>query len=366
MDAPSHLKVAFVLLDGDVTGGQVVAHQLMQGLRSAGHEALAVFPREGPMVERVRADGLAVRVLPLRRTYRLDEAAGLARVLRTERVTLLDAHTLFVGTQLTRIAALLARVPLVEHVHIEERFSGRPAVAAAQRLLARATAAVPAATIAVSGRARASAIANGAVPGRVVVVHNGVAVGPAVPPPPGQALRLVCAARLAHVKGQDVLIEALALAGPGIEVGFAGADLEQGGAYRARLEARAAELGVAGSVRFLGHRNDLPALLDAADALVLPSRDEGLPLVALEALARARAVVATAVGGLPELITNDFTGLLCAPGSPESLALALRRLRDEPGLRTRLGEAGHARVAEGFALEQMQARTLAVYRSILR
>ena len=361
--------MAFVLLDGEVTGGQVVAHQLMQGLRAAGHDAVSVFPREGPMVDRVRNDGFSATVQRLERTYRLDQAASLARALRAAEVTLVDAHTLFVGSQLTRIAAQLAGIPLVEHVHIEEQFSSCRSVAAAQRLLARATAGIPDATIAVSARARGSAIANGAAPGKVVVVHNGVAIGPAAPPPAppaGGVLRVVCAARLAHVKGQDVLIEALALAGPGIAVEFAGSDLEQGGAFQGRLEARAAELGVKGSVRFLGHREDLPALLDAADALVLPSRDEGLPLVALEAMARARPVVAAAVGGLPELLTDGVTGLLCEPASPVALAAALARLRDEPGLRTRLGAAGHARVAASFTVEQMQGRTLAVYQSVIR
>lgn len=360
------MKVAFVLLDGEVTGGQVVAHQLMEGLRSAGHHAIAIFPREGPMVTRVRSDGFETWVCPLTRTHRLDQAVRLARRLRSAGVSLVDAHTLFVGTQLTRVATRLAGIPLIEHAHIEERFSSRSRVAAAQRLLARATSRIPAGTIAVSDRVRLASIANGAPCESVVVIHNGVEVGSAVPPHPGRDVKAVCAARLAYVKGQDVLIDALALAGPGIEVAFAGGDLEHGGSYQDQLQARATELGVASNVRFLGHRDDLPALLDAADALVLPSRDEGLPLVALEAMARARPVVAAAVGGLPELLDHDVTGLLFEAGSPEALAAVLARLRDEPELRTRLGAAGHERVAASFGIDQMLAATLAVYRSVIR
>ena len=318
MARQSQLTVAFVLLDGEVTGGQVVAHQLMQGLRERGHAALAVFPREGPMADRVRADGFPVLVLPLDRTYRLDQALALARALRRSGATVVHAHTLFVGTMLVRAASLLARLPLVEHVHIEERFSTRPAAALVQRLLARATSGIPRATIVVSGQVELAALGLGARPGRVSVIHNGVRVGPAEPPPHGQgSLRLACVARLAPVKGQEVLIDALALAGPGIEADLAGDDLEQGGAYRRALELRAADRGVAGQLRFLGRCDDVPSLLRSADALVLPSYDEGLPLVALEAFAQARTVVASAVGGLPELVADGQNGLLCPPGSAD-------------------------------------------------
>jgi len=97
------------------------------------------------------------------------------------------------------------------------------------------------------------------------------------------------------------------------------------------------------------------------DVLALPSWTEGLPLVVLEAMASARAVVATPVGGTPELVQDGETGLLVPPRDPEALAAALRRLLADADLRRRLGEAGERRVRAEFTLDAMCSRVLAIY-----
>jgi glycosyltransferase involved in cell wall biosynthesis len=200
----------------------------------------------------------------------------------------------------------------------------------------------------------------------VVVVHNGIAVPDEPAPPPGlETLRIVCIARLAASKGQETLLRALSIAGPGIEAELAGDDLEQGGRYRRALEQLARELGLDGRVRFLGHRSDVDELLREADALVLPSVLEGLPIAVLEAMAYGRPVIATAAGGTPELVRDGETGLLVGWDDAGGLATALGRLRDDVALRRRLGRAGRERVEREFTLERMVERTLAVYETVV-
>jgi glycosyltransferase involved in cell wall biosynthesis len=350
------MKIAFVQLDAQVTGGQVVAHQLMRAARAAGHDVLAVFPEDGPMQTLLATDGIEARVLPLDRAFRLDQALRLARILRREGIDVIDTHTLFVGNQLARIAGRLARIPVVAHVHIAERYSGRRGVARAQRALDRLTARFVETFVAVSQQLGEDLLAKGVEPARVRVVHNGVAVAPAIAARAQTPMQVVCAARIAPVKGQDVLLRAVALLDGGVEVTCVGRDLERDSAFGVELERLAQQV----PVRFLGYRDDLAELFAAADVCVLPSYDEGLPLVVLEAMERSCAVVATAVGGTPEAVVDRETGLLVPPGDVERLADALRRLRDDPGLRRRLGDAGRARVAHRFSSEDSTRRTLEI------
>ena len=140
----------------------------------------------------------------------------------------------------------------------------------------------------------------------------------------------------------------------------------EGGVFRQELERRVDDLGLATRVEFLGHRSDLADLIKEAQGTVLPSRDEGLPLVALEAMAASRPVVASAVGGLPALIDDGKNGLLVQHDSPRDLADALIRLRNDPALRRTLGRAGRAHVATHFSAEQMRQQTLAIFEQVAR
>ena len=145
-----------------------------------------------------------------------------------------------------------------------------------------------------------------------------------------------------------------------------GADLEQGGAYERALRHRADELGVTDRVVFAGYRDDAARVVAAADVLALPSWTEGLPLVVLEAMALGRPVVATTVGGTPELVSDGETGLLVPPRDVEALTAALKRVLDDGDLRRRLGEAGKRRVAERFSSEAMTRDVLAIYDEVAR
>jgi glycosyltransferase involved in cell wall biosynthesis len=170
--------------------------------------------------------------------------------------------------------------------------------------------------------------------------------------------------RLTVMKGQRHLVDAV----PGLVARFPElVVLVFGqGHLHARLTAQAEALGVGGAVRLLGHRSDARALLDAADVFVLPSRHEGMPLVALEAMEAGLPVVTTRVIGSEEVVADGETGLLVPPEDPAALSAALAALLADPGLRARMGQAGRRRYRAHFTRERMAAQTLTVYDQALQ
>jgi glycosyltransferase involved in cell wall biosynthesis len=253
----------------------------------------------------------------------------------------------------------------VSHVHIENHFPPRAAQAALYRRLDNATARRSAALVTVSDGTKQALEAQGYPPGRTIVIHNGVAPATAEPAEL-EARRPIVGeiARLAEVKGQRTLLRACA--GLDVSVVLVGADLEQGGAYRGLLEREADELGMRDRVLFTGYRADAPSLLCAFDVCALPSTTEGLPIVLLEAMAAGVPVVATPVGGVPELVSDGETGLLVPPGDAEALAAAIGRLLAEPETARRLAANARARVEERFSERVMGERVLAVYEDLRR
>ena len=169
--------------------------------------------------------------------------------------------------------------------------------------------------------------------------------------------------RLAVMKGHRYLVEALpelVQQHPGLAVVVIG-----DGHLRDALEKQAAELGVSDTLRLVGHVPDARAVLGAADVFVLPSRTEGMPLAALEAMEARLPVVGTRVIGTEEVVRDGETGLLVPPRRPEPLATALGTLLADPSLRTRMGAAGRQRYLEHHTAEVMATRTRAVYADVL-
>jgi glycosyltransferase involved in cell wall biosynthesis len=181
----------------------------------------------------------------------------------------------------------------------------------------------------------------------------------------------VCVARFAAQKAHDVLLRGFALAREQSAAGARTLRLllvgdDPFGDGRRRAEALAEQLNLGDSVHFAGVRRDVAQLLGASDVFVMSSLWEGLGLVFLEAMATSRAVLATEVSAVPEVVVDGRTGLLVAPSQSAPLAAAMLRLAADPELCARLGTAGHARVIERFALARMVEETLAVYGSYSR
>jgi glycosyltransferase involved in cell wall biosynthesis len=351
------MKIVHVVIGGEVAGGQIVALQLARAARDAGHDVSFVSPSGGPFVERVRSEGFAADVIPIRGALDLASIARIRRRLRGVDVAHTHAH--FAVNVVARVAGRLAGARVLAHMHVENAFRTGP-TRYLQIALDDATARLCFAIVAVSDATRSTLVDQGYPAGRVVTVHNGIeAVDLAEPVRLTDAPTVLEVARLAEVKGQRVLLAALAkLDASALLVGR---DLERGGAYEQELRREAERLGVSDRVVFTGQRDDVPGLLAGCDVLCLPSTVEGLPLVVLEAMAQGKPVVATAVGGTPELVVDGETGLLVPPGDAGALAAALGKVLRDPELARRLGEAGRRRVLASFSLSAMTERVLGLY-----
>lgn len=359
------MRIAHQVLTGDVAGGQLVALELARAAADAGHDPLLVLPTEGPLLERARASGIPVRVVPLGRSFRADAAVRYSRALRRERVELLHTHSHLAGNVIGRVAGRVAGIPVVAHMHVENALRDDPLGRAVQVALDDATARLCARILVVSEATRATLVRQGYPRSRLRVVHNGVDTTPAPPVRLAPSPAVVHVGRLAPVKGQLELIRALPSLAE-VTVVLVGRDLEQAGEYERVLEREAVRLGVRDRVVFAGARDDVPSVLAGAEALALPSRAEGLPLVVLEAMAQARPVVAAAVGGTPEAVADGETGILVPPGDVDALSRALADVLHDPERARALGTAGRARVESRFSLEAMTARVLAVYDEVAR
>jgi glycosyltransferase involved in cell wall biosynthesis len=137
------------------------------------------------------------------------------------------------------------------------------------------------------------------------------------------------------------------------------------GPDRPHLEQKAHELGIARDTLFLGYQEDVAPLYAAFDALVLPSGNEGTPVSVIEALAAGRPVVATRVGGVPDVVRDGEDGYLVDAGATDALAERLAQLAGDPALRERLGAAGRSRVLPRYAVDRLVEDIDRLYRSLL-
>lgn len=251
-------------------------------------------------------------------------------------------------------------------------WGGPPAERVKVALMARARRRCAARVIAVSAASRRAYLERGwDRPERVVVLHNGIALQPS--PGAGRRVReelgvgprdvmVTMVSRLAPEKAHDVAIaavERLRHEYPRLRLVVVG-----DGECRAAIERLAEPLGAA--VVLAGHRDDVAALLDATDVLLHPSRHDAFPTALLEAMAASVPVVASAVGGIVEIVEDRRTGVLVdPPPEPHRVGEALAPLLGDPARRAELGEAGRARLARQFDPHTWAERTRALYDEVL-
>lgn len=191
---------------------------------------------------------------------------------------------------------------------------------------------------------------------KIAVVHNGVELSDAVPSAHAP-VRIGIVGRIAEQKQPLVLLEACArLKRGGFEIHIVGV---KNGAHVRDVDAKIASLGLGGAVRWIGFVADRDALYGSLDIVAAPAVDEPFGLTVPEAGSYGLPVVVARSGAFPEIVEDGVTGLMFEPGDVEGLARALQRLIDDPALRRRLGDAGRARVAAEFTIENMAARFLA-------
>jgi glycosyltransferase involved in cell wall biosynthesis len=195
------------------------------------------------------------------------------------------------------------------------------------------------------------------------IVHYGIEPDGSPEPYRGGEPRLLCVGRLIPIKGHIVLFRAFAEARrrvPSLRLDIAGR-----GPLEPALRALAKELEIEDAVHFLGYVVPVQRAIEEAAIVVVPSMGEGFGMVALEAMERARPVIAAEIGGLGELVEEDVTGLLVPPGEAEPLAEAIVRLASDLALAGEMGEAGRRRALEQFLQERCTDRTELLYEASL-
>ncbi|MFN0009934.1 MAG: glycosyltransferase family 4 protein [Planctomycetota bacterium] len=358
------LRIAHIDAEKGFSGGEAQVFLLLDGLRSRGHEVLLLCPPRSRAEDEARRRGIEVAAVRMASDLDLGAVSGLRRAIEGFGAELVHLHT-GRATWLGGLAARFAAVPAITTRRMDRRIAKNwRSRLIYGPLVARA--------VAISPAVHEALLEAGVEPAKVSTIPSSVdpaALAPRVQREttrralevPEGALVLLVLASLIRRKGLDVLLDALAtLRNPGIVLWIAGE-----GPERAALEAQAERLGLAARVRFLGRREDAADLLAACDVYVLPSRREGLGVSALEAMAARRPIVATRVGGLGDAVADERTGLLVPPEDAAQLARALTRLAADPALRRRLGEAGPARLAEGFLASQMVDAYEKLYRDLL-
>jgi glycosyltransferase involved in cell wall biosynthesis len=192
------------------------------------------------------------------------------------------------------------------------------------------------------------------------IVHYGIAAGPEPEPYAGDELRFLCVGRLIPIKGHVVLLRAFGRVLD--ELPDARLDLAGRGPLEHGLKDLARELGLGHAVRFLGHVTPVQTAVEQSFAVVVPSLGEGFGMVALEAMERARPVIAAAIGGLEDLVREGETGLLVPPGEAEPLAQAMLQLASDPARAAAMGLEARRRALERFPEDRCTERTEEVYR----
>ncbi len=338
---------------------------LLPRLRDHGYDVRFVLLHEdepGAHDFRLRLEESGVPVDAIRLPFAFDPRAfgRLLSLIRRHGPAIVHTHLVhadFLGL----VAGRICRVPaLMSTKHGFNSFRDHRAFALADRTIGR----LASPHIAISrGLARYLVEAEGFPDDEFTVVHYGIEPGSEPAPCDLSAPRLVCVGRLVPIKGHDVLFRAFALsreAVPGLELRLAGS-----GGLEAELRRRVEDLGIGDAVEFLGLVQPVEPLLEEAAIVVVPSLGEGFGMVALEAMERGRAVIASDVGGLPEIVVDGETGLIVPRGDETALAGAIVELANDLPRAAAMGLAGRRRAIASFGQERCTDQTAALYSAAL-
>lgn len=324
---------------------------------------LACFHRRGALEARAVESAASVAAFPIggfARPSTLAQMAAFARWCRRIGVRIVHTCELYAnifGLPAAALAGVDVRIGNRRELRTPDKSRAQ---LAAQGLAYRSAHLVVANSSAAAAQLREEGLSGD----RIHVIANGVDCGAFAAPERGRPIRsIVTVANLRPEKGHDTLVEAapaILRRHPEVEFQIIG-----DGPLRAALVRQVNLRGLRSKFAFLGERPDISERLAAADLFVLPSRSEACPNGVLEAMASSLPVVATRVGGVPELIQPGVNGVLVDADAPEELAAAVSDLIDRPAHARTLGRAARQTAVEGFAFERMVARFEALYLSAL-
>jgi glycosyltransferase involved in cell wall biosynthesis len=350
------LRVAHVTLGLDVGGQEKL---LVEFARCADRRRFDLhfvsLGGRGVLADDLESQGWPVTTLDEPTGFRPGLVLRLARLFYQLGIDIVHTHDErphIYGAFAARLACV-RRLIHTRHHGMADRLTPRQAV------LVRLAARLSDWFVCVSTDSARQAVKQGVSPCIVRTLHNGIDLMRFDPPAARDGGPVVTVARLSPEKDITTLLFAAKLAvaqDPSFRLEIAG-----DGPCAADLRRTASDLGLDGCVRFHGQVRDVPALLTRAGLFVLSSQTEGVSLTLLEAMACGLAVVATRVGGNPEVVADGETGLLAPPGDPAALAQAMLRLRRDNEERRRMELAGRRRVERCFDVRRMTAAYECMY-----
>lgn len=339
-------------------GAEQHLRNLCEGLREAGHVVEVVAPQKSWVGQRLVEAGFVVHDFDFRGHYDVLAMIRLVLLLRQKRFDIIHTH-LVRAAWYGKIAATLAGTPMLSTVHDMTTWKRYPR----RRSL-----------IAVSMAVKKHLVSRGFDAEEVSVVFPGAKncnLGKLAAQTRNKVRQDLGVAdcekavfmigRVAEVKGHDVALEAMRLLrndeGQCVRLFCAGQETPWGSALHASDAGEYAT--------WLGRRDDVAELLAAADIFIQPSRSEGLPVAMMEASSAAKPMIATNVGGMPEVIEDQINGLLVPPENPIALAMAIKELARDADKANCFGQAAQQRFEKEYSIATMIQKTLEIYQSVL-
>ena len=350
------MRIVHVLHSHGYGGAENHALMLMRGQRQSGHDVMFAGPLDSWLGRACAAENIPAHHIGMHGLFDVVSHWKLRRLVNQWKTDIIHGH-LIRGAMYAGHAGHQRHRPL--------------AVCTAHATTAKTHMQRCGHIIAVAGAVRGNLVQAGYDPDRITVVHNGVPdTHPTAHASERIALReelgitsnataVVNAGRFIADKGQDVLMEAMAHTPENVHLYLIGDAQTAFGAQVQQLPFDRSR------VHFLGYRSDVQRILPAFDAYALSSRREALPLSLVEAFAARLPVIATTVGGVPEIVQHECTGLLISPGSPSDLASAITRLHSDTELAQALARAGRQHYELNLTDTRMVEQTLAVYQRCL-
>jgi glycosyltransferase involved in cell wall biosynthesis len=368
-------RILFIEHAVGIGGGQLGVLDLLKELDTGRFEPVVTCVAEGELARRFRSLGVQVEILDIRRVLRRNPVHTLARMRDLSR--LIQSH----GVDLIHVNAmkallfcgLIARlhgVPVIWHCHVPSDFRGLfdPAGSAIARTII-------ANSESVMGRFSGSWIARG----KARLMYEAIDFSGLQPDRSGVKVRrelgiedhatvIGTVGRLVEEKGIEYALAAM----PGIIDGkpdtallIVGEGVGPDCQYSRRLKAMASDLGISRHVRFAGFRSDVGECFGAMDIVLMPSLREGFGRTVAEAMAMGKPVIASRVGGIPEIIDDGTTGILVPPEDSMSIAAAVRALTEDPERALRMGKAGRLSVLRRFDVKILARTVEGIYSDIL-
>jgi sugar transferase (PEP-CTERM/EpsH1 system associated) len=349
----------------DTGGAESVLISLVEGLDKNRYRSVVCLLSDGWLKVELEKRRIETVVIPQPHSFDFLWLFRVYRLLKDRGIHIMHSHE-FATNVYASVLSGVTGIPVITTAHGKNYYGDRWRRRLAYRFVAR-----QAVMVAVSDDLKQFLARRvGIPPGNIRVVHNGIDFSRFAVQEGNHAVReelgisadqrvIGTVGNLFAVKGQTYLLracQAVASAFPNFVLLVAGEGEQLG-----PLEKEASDLGIAGKVKFLGFRDDVPSLLHAMEVFILPSLSEGLPLSILEALALQKPVVATNVGGIPEIVEDGVTGYLVPPRNPEALADRILLLLRDPQTAAKFGQAGRKRVEENFGVEQMIRKYQSLY-----